>query len=151
MRCCRVSHGCGNLRRRASVPPPASNLRMCGYASLCAIGQPQTPLGDPRHLWLPAKQGGHSFCLSEDIMNSKTRLAGVAVGNLCEDAKARPQHMFSLKLQIALQIDQAQTVLPSRVVACWSFSLKDSCVRASIKKCANTFWRLKHLQNVITS
>jgi hypothetical protein len=45
---------------------------------------------------------------------------------------------FFLKLQIALQIDQAQTVLASQGVARWSFSLKDSCVRTTTEKCANT-------------
>jgi hypothetical protein len=45
---------------------------------------------------------------------------------------------FSLKLQIVLQLDQAQTVRASQDVAPWSSSLKYSYVRTSTKKCINT-------------
>jgi hypothetical protein len=88
---CRVSHGCGNLRLMASVPSPASDLRLRGDASVHAIGPLHPPLGDLRHLRLPAKHGGQSFCVSEGITNPKTQLAGVAAGTLHEDAKAHPQ------------------------------------------------------------
>jgi hypothetical protein len=77
----------------ASMPPLSSDLRMCGDTSLRAIGPPQPPLGDPRHLQLPAKHDRHSFCVSEGITNPKTRLARVVVGTHHKDAKARAQHM----------------------------------------------------------
>jgi hypothetical protein len=63
----------------ASVPPLASDLRLHGDVSLCTIGLPQPLLGDPRHLWFPAKHSRHSFCVSEGITNRKT---------LHEDVKA---------------------------------------------------------------
>jgi hypothetical protein len=87
-----MSHGCDNLWLMASVPPPASDLRLCGDASLHAMGLPQPLLGDPGHLRLPAKHDEHSFCVSEGVTNLKARLAGVAASTLHGDVKARPQH-----------------------------------------------------------
>jgi hypothetical protein len=46
---------------------------------------------------------------------------------------------FSLKIQIVLYLDQAQTVRARQGVARWSSSLKYSHVRASTEKCVNTF------------
>jgi hypothetical protein len=96
MRLCRMLHGCCNLRLIASVPPPASDLRLCGDVSLRAIGSPQPPLGDPGHLRLLAKHDKHSFYMSEGVMNLKARLAEVAAGTLRKDVKALPQqwHKF---------------------------------------------------------
>jgi hypothetical protein len=61
-----------------------------------------------------------------------------------ESVKTRPSGLrnrtlqFSQKLQIVLQLDQAQTVQVSQSMAHWSFSLKYSCVHASTEKCINT-------------
>jgi hypothetical protein len=48
---------------------------------------------------------------------------------------------FSLKLQIALKIDQAQTVRVRQDVAHWSPSLKDSRIHTSIEKCVISLLR----------
>jgi hypothetical protein len=60
-----------------------------------------------------------------------------------ESAKIGPSDLgklilwFSLKLQIVLQLDHAQTVQVSQGVARWSSSLKYSCVRDSTEKYVN--------------
>jgi hypothetical protein len=77
MRRCHVSRWCGNLRLITSAPLPASNFHSCGSVSLRLASPPQPPLGDLRHLRLPAKHGEHSFCVSEGVTNLKIRLAGV--------------------------------------------------------------------------
>jgi hypothetical protein len=74
-----------------SILPVASDLCLRGDVSLYAMSLPQPPLGESRHLWLTVKHGGHPFYLNEGLMNSRARLAGVAMGTLRKDVKAHPQ------------------------------------------------------------
>jgi hypothetical protein len=76
------------------TPPLASGLRLCGDASLHAVGSPQLPRGGLTHLQLPAKHNRYSFHVSKGIGDSETRLAGVAAGTLHKYAKARPQQHY---------------------------------------------------------
>jgi hypothetical protein len=86
---------CVTWMRQPSVDgqDATSGLRLHDDVSLCAIGPPQPLRGGPGHLQLPTKYDGYSFCVSEGIENPKTQLVEVAAGTLCEDAKARPQHV----------------------------------------------------------
>jgi hypothetical protein len=81
--------------------------------------------------------GGWSYLHHRHALSAKT-----------ESIKSGPSGLgnrvlwFTLKLQITLQLDQAQTVWVSQGMARWSSSPKYSCVHASTLKCDNTFWRL---------